>query len=213
MRAVILAAGLGARLGGRPKAALRHPDGHTLLERSTAALRGAGVAEVSVVIGPYREALLPLVAACAARPLLHTLAAPSLIDSQRLALAEHAAACAPEAPGDVLLLLADLPLLTAAHVVPLLAAWRARPAGVHALMPVVKGQRGHPVLLSGEAVAGVLAQPAEAGVRAWLAAHPSAVWPLALGDAAYVTDVDTPEDVARLALAASLPRNAQTSWQ
>lgn len=199
VRAVLLAAGLGTRLGGQAKAALRHPAGGTLLERSVAALRAAGVAEVSVVLGPYREHLLPLVQACGAWPLLHTLPAPSLIDSQRLALTEHTARPSGAAP-DVMLLLADLPLLHAEHLRLVLAAWQARAAGIQALMPVVNGQRGHPVVLSGEAVAGVLAQPVERGVRAWLAAHPQAVQPLALDDAAYITDVDTPEDVARLGL-------------
>jgi CTP:molybdopterin cytidylyltransferase MocA len=202
VRAVLLAAGLGTRLGGQPKAALRHPAGGTLLERSVAALCAAGVAEVSVVLGPYRERLLPRVQACGAWPLLHTLAAPSLIDSQRLALSEHTARPSGAAP-DVMLLLADLPLLHAEHLRPVLAAWQARAAGIQALMPVVNGQRGHPVVLSGEAVAGVLAQPVERGVRAWLAAHPQAVQPLALDDAAYITDVDTPEDVARLGLSNS----------
>lgn len=199
VRAVLLAAGLGTRLGGHPKAALRHPAGGTLLERSVAALHAAGVADVRVVLGPYRERLLPLVQASGARPLLHTLAAPSLIDSQRLALSEHAAGpCG--ATQDVMLLLADLPLLHAEHLRPVLAAWQARAAGIQALMPVVNGQRGHPVVLSGEAVAGVLAQPVERGVRAWLAAHPQAVQPLALDDVAYITDVDTPEDATRLGL-------------
>ena len=67
MRAVLLAAGLGTRLGGQPKAALRHPAGGTLLERSVAALHAAGVADVRVVLGPYRERLLPLVQASCTR--------------------------------------------------------------------------------------------------------------------------------------------------
>ncbi|NDY93142.1 nucleotidyltransferase family protein [Ideonella livida] len=204
VRAVILAAGLGSRLGGVPKAALRHAaDGQTLLARHAQALRSAGVAEVSAVIGPYRERLLPLAQAGGITPLLHTLDGPSLIDSQRLALAAHAAAAAPHA--SLLLLVSDLPHLSAEHLAPLLAAWAQRPAGVHALMPVVHGQRGHPVLLSPTAVVGVLAQPPDAGpagVRAWLAAHPQAVQALPLSDPAYVQDVDTLQDVAlhRLAL-------------
>ena len=199
VRAVLLAAGLGTRLGGQPKAALHHPAGGTLLERSVAALHAAGVADVCVVLGPYRERLMPLVEASGAQPLLHTLAAPSLIDSQRLALTEHTADPSGPAP-DVMLLLADLPLLQAEHLRPVLAAWQARAAGIQALMPVVNGQRGHPVVLSGEAVAGVLAQPVERGVRAWLAAHPQAVQALPLASAAYITDVDTLEDATRLGL-------------
>ena len=102
------------------------------------------------------------------------------------------------------LLLSDLPGLTAAHLAPVLAAWQSRAErgdkGIHALMPVVNSQRGHPVLLSAQAVQAIVQQPADLGARAWLAAHPQAMQGLVLTDTAYVSDVDTPEDVARWAL-------------
>lgn len=195
--AIVLAAGLGQRLGGVPKAALRHPDGTSLLARSALALRAAGVSQISVVLGPYLDVLLPLVTACAVRPLIHTLPHPSLIDSQRLALADHAK---HQPQTDALLLLSDLPGLTAAHLATVLAAWQTRADGIHALMPVVNGQRGHPVLLSAQAVQAIVQQPAELGVRAWLARHPQAVHVLTLDDGAYVGDVDTEEDIRRLEL-------------
>lgn len=199
--AIVLAAGLGQRLGGVPKAALRHPDGTSLLAHSARALRAAGVGQISVVLGPYLEVLLPLASACAVRPLIHTRPHPSLIDSQRLALADHAT---HQPQTDALLLLSDLPGLTAAHLAPVLAAWQSRAErgdeGIHALMPVVNGQRGHPVLLSAQAVQAIVQQPAELGVRAWLAGHPQAVQTLALDDAAYVSDADTPEDAGRFGL-------------
>lgn len=199
--AIVLAAGLGQRLGGVPKAALRHPDGTSLLARSAHALRASGVSQISVVLGPYLEVLLPLATACAVRPLIHTLPHPSLIDSQRLALTDHAT---HQPQTDALLLLSDLPGLTAAHLAPVLAAWQSRAErgdeGIHALMPVVNGQRGHPVLLSAQAVQAIVQQPADLGVRAWLAAHPQAVQTLALDDAAYVSDADTPEDAGRFGL-------------
>jgi len=194
---IVLAAGLGQRLGGVPKAALRHPDGTSLLARSARALRAAGVSQISVVLGPYLDVLLPLATACAVRPLIHTRPSPSLIDSQRLALADHAT---HQPQTDALLLLSDLPGLTAAHLAPVLAAWQTRAEGVHALMPVVNGQRGHPVLLSALAVKAIVQQPAELGVRAWLAAHPQAVQMLTLDDGAYVADVDTVGDVNRWSL-------------
>ena len=66
--AIVLAAGLGQRLGGVPKAALRHPDGTSLLARSAQTLRASGVSQISVVLGPYLDVLLPLATACAVRP-------------------------------------------------------------------------------------------------------------------------------------------------
>ena len=62
--ATVLAAGLGRRLGNRPKATLEI-GGRSILARLAAALREAGIEDISVVVGPYREALVPLAAACA----------------------------------------------------------------------------------------------------------------------------------------------------
>ncbi|HLO92718.1 MAG TPA: NTP transferase domain-containing protein, partial [Burkholderiaceae bacterium] len=102
--AVILAAGLGRRLGSRPKAAL-HIGVQSLLERLADALREAGVRQPRVVLGPYRETLLPLARRAGLDPLLHEREQPSLIDSQRLALQAHRR-LQPELP--LWLLLGDL---------------------------------------------------------------------------------------------------------
>lgn len=194
LAATILAAGLGQRLGGRPKATLQI-DGRSVLERLVAALHGAGIPAVSVVVGPYRDQLLPLVARYGAHAVEHRLPNPSLIDSQRLALQAHGDGF----PGhDLLLVLADLPLLGADDVSPLLSAWRQRAPGVHALMPVVDGVRGHPLLLSSHAVAQVAATAPQLGIRDWLQRHPEAVQPVPSVRRACVTDVDTPDDLSAL---------------
>lgn len=194
LAAIILAAGLGQRLGGRPKATLQI-GGVSLLERLVAALRGAGIQAISVVIGPYREQLLPLLAHCGARAVEHRQPDPSLVDSQRLALDAHGAGFAGH---DLLLVLADLPLLSAADVSPLLAAWQQRAPSVHAQMPVVGGVRGHPLLLSRYAMEQVCATARHLGIRDWLRRHPEAVQPVHTARQAYVTDVDTPADLAAL---------------
>lgn len=194
LAATILAAGLGQRLGGRPKATLQI-GGSSVLERLVVALRGASIQAVSVVIGPYRDQLLPLVAHCGARAVAHRQPDASLVDSQRLALEAHGAGFADH---DLLLVLADLPLLSAADVSPLVAAWHQRASSVHAQMPVVDGVRGHPLLLSGYAVAQVSATARHLGIRDWLRSHPEAVQSFHSSRRAYVTDVDTPDDLAAL---------------
>lgn len=202
LAATVLAAGLGQRLGGRAKATLQ-VGGVSVLERLATALRGAGAHAVSVVVGPYREQLLPLVARSGAQAVLHNLPTPSLVDSQRLALADHLARWPRH---DLLLVLADLPLLAVDDVAPLVQAWRQRQAHtqahIHALVPVVNGVRGHPLVLSAHAVAQVLAMPQRdgvlPGVRDWLAAHPEAVAQAHTTRIAHITDVDTPDDVAAL---------------
>lgn len=195
--ATILAGGLGRRMGGRPKAALQI-GGVSLLERLIAALRGAGVPQVSVVLGAYPETLLPLAQRGGARVLSHGRCDTSLTESQRLALKHHL-----ESHGDhdLMLVLADLPLLTAADISLLLEAWRARPSTIHAQMPVVEGVRGHPLLLSAKAVRQVQATRSDQGVRDWLGRHPHLVKPFLSERRAYVTDLDTPDDLAALTLA------------
>jgi len=187
LAATILAAGQGRRLGGRPKATLQ-VGGVSVLERLVNALRAAGVQTVSVVIGPYRDQLLPLVEHCGAHAVAHAQPCPSLIDSQRLALQAHRT---HRADHDLLLVLGDLPLLDVADIAPLIDAWHRRAPTVHAQMPVVDGVRGHPLLLSSHAVQQVCAQPGPLGVRAWLSRHPGIIEPIPTARRAHVTDLDT----------------------
>lgn len=200
--AVILAAGLGRRLGGRAKAALQL-DGLSLLERLVHALHGAGLQSVGVVIGPYAEQLLPLVQRCGARPLR----CPQVVGqlppqgwplaaSQRLAVAQHLQHTPAQG---LMLLLADLPLLTQPDITLLQQAWVRRDASVQALRPVVAGVHGHPLLLAPSALRAIAAQPATLGIRDWLQQlPPQALQALPSDRPGYVTDLDTPADLQAL---------------
>ncbi|MEO0002613.1 MAG: hypothetical protein RLZZ22_305 [Pseudomonadota bacterium] len=199
--ATILAAGLGRRLGGRPKAALRIGD-RSLLERLVGALRTAGIGQIRIVLGPYPETLLPLAQRCGLQLLSHGRPETGLIDSQRLAIRAHLAqGQARGQPQDLLLVLADLPWLRADHVRALLEHWQRRDASIQAQMPLVAGVRGHPVLLSWQAVGQIAALAPDAGIRDWLKDHPGLIGPFVSQQPAYVTDLDTPADLAALAQA------------
>lgn len=202
--ATILAAGLGRRLGGRPKAALQIGD-RSLLERLSNALRAAGIEQIRIVLGPYPETLLPLAQRCGLQLLSHGRPETGLIDSQRLAIRAHLAqgqaqgrGQAQGQPQDLLLVLADLPWLQADHVRALLEHWQRRAAGIEAQLPLVAGVRGHPVLLSWQAVGQIDALSPDAGIRDWLKAHPGLVGPFISQQPAYITDLDTPADLAAL---------------
>src|SRR5262249_16679755 len=58
--AIILAAGAGARLGGVAKAALRLPDGRSVVESRLASARAAGASPVVVVAQPHGAAVTAL---------------------------------------------------------------------------------------------------------------------------------------------------------
>lgn len=192
--AAILAAGLGSRLGYRPKATLK-VGGVSVLERLVAALRAAGVKAVSVVIGPYQELLQPLVVGCGAYPLLHQVPRPSLVESQRVALDHHRSRFSDH---DLALVLGDLALLDKHDVIPLLTSWHRRDLSVHAQVPVVGGVRGHPLILSSRAVHQICTLPRHCGIREWLGSHPDSVASIESGRPAYVSDLDTPADVDAL---------------
>lgn len=204
--ATILAAGLGRRLGGRPKAALQI-GGRSLLERLVDALRAAGIEPIRIVLGPYTETLLPLAQRCGLQVLAHDRPETGLIDSQRLAIQAHLAqgqaqglgqSPAPAQAPDLMLVLADLPWLQADHVRALLEHWQRRAAGIEAQMPLVAGVRGHPVLLSWQAVGQINALAPDAGIRDWLKDHPGLIGPFISQQRAYITDLDTPADLAAL---------------
>lgn len=192
--AAILAAGLGRRLGYRPKAALQI-DSISLLERLVRTLRDAGVDDISVVMGPYQNTLLPLVNRCGAQALIHDRPDTLLVESQRLAIRSHVDRSYGH---DLLVILADLPLLTVKDVRLLLDTWRSRPANIEAQMPMVEGVRGHPLLLSWSAVEQVASTPPFMGIRDWLASHPDLIKPLITKQRSYITDLDTPDDLAAL---------------
>lgn len=191
--ASILAAGHGSRIGHVPKAALR-VRGQTILDRQVASLRGASVCDISVVIGPYREQLEPLVADCNARLVLNETGSTDVVTSQIAAIKAHYRL---HAGHDMLVLLGDLPSLESSHIHRLTNAWQSLSRDIHAVVPTCDDVRGHPILLSWEAVqsiaeSGLLAE----GIRGWLSRNRQRVQFLEMQDPAYVQDVDTEEDLA-----------------
>lgn len=169
--------------------------GVSVLERLAGALHALGVTPLSVILGPYTETLLPLARRAGLQPLLHARPDAMLEDSQRLALQHHLDS---RPRSDLMLVLADLPLLDRAAIGPLLHGWWRRPPSVDALVPMVNGQRGHPVLLSSRAVHDLVHAKPWTGIRDWLAMHPGRIQAFPASGPAYVTDLDTPADLARL---------------
>jgi len=189
--ATLLAAGLGRRLGGVPKSALLIDD-ESLFERQVRALRQSGIDAISAVIGPYADTLLPFARRCDVQVIRHTGPTDELAVSQRLAVHEH---LRHQQGADLMLLVADLPLLAADDIRPLLRAWAQRPAHTQAQVPMVRGVRGHPVLLSWQAVQAIAGQPWPRAVREWMLANTGSTQWLKTDRDAHVTDLDTPDDL------------------
>ncbi len=191
--AVLLAAGEGLRMGGVAKSLIRL-QGVPLINRQLIALSGAGVDAVVVVTGHAREAVEAAVASFPVTLAFNADYQQGQQSSVRLGLAMLGAKF-----DAVLVLLADQPLIGAADLTELIAAFKKRPQG-HVLVPMVQGQRGNPIVLDEQAREQILASDANLGCRNLIERNPKLVYVHNTENSRFVTDLDTPEDVAALAL-------------
>jgi molybdenum cofactor cytidylyltransferase len=79
---------------------------------------------------------------------------------------------------------------------------QALASGARIAVPVYQGARGHPVGFSASLRDRLLACAGDAGARALLQEHAAEVVKVAVDDCGVLQDVDTPEDLARVATAA-----------
>ena len=189
--AVLLAAGSGSRLGGRPKSLLEL-DGVALIRRAIAALAQAGVCDLVVVLGHHARLLEPALQGTAARWVVNPQPEEGQVSSQRLGLAALDVRCEV-----VVVALADQPLIDADDVRALLQAWARRPPRAAVVYPQVDGQPGNPVVFSDEVRKQILRSEPTVGARQWRQGHPAVVSPFVTPNPHYRFDIDTPEDLAR----------------
>jgi molybdenum cofactor cytidylyltransferase len=189
--AVLLAAGAGARMGGRPKALLEL-GGVPLVLRQLIALSGAGVDEVVVVLGHHAASLLPVIEPFPVTLVRNPRPDDGQVSSQRLGLA----ALNPNIDA-VLVALVDQPLVNEEDITALIGAFKKRPTGAAVVVPRVAGQPGNPVIFSAAVREQILAGDLNIGCRQWREAHPAAVAHFDTDNRRFVVDVDTPEDIER----------------
>ena len=196
--AVLLAAGEGQRMGGVAKSLIRL-QGVPLINRQLIALSGAGVDEVVVVTGHARDAVEAAVAGFPVTLAHNANYRDGQQGSVRVGLDLLGARC-----DAVLVLLADQPLIGAADLTELIAAFKKRGTG-HVLVPMVDGQRGNPIVLDEVARAQIQASGTNLACRHLIERYPELVCLHETANTRFVTDLDTPEDVAALA--------ARTGWR
>ncbi|MEU8618558.1 nucleotidyltransferase family protein [Streptomyces sp. NPDC048623] len=190
---LLLAAGGGRRLGGRPKALLRH-RGRPLVEHAVAVLRAGGCERVHVVLGAAAER----VRAEAELPGCVLVDNPDWAEgmgsSLRVGLDSLRAAAVPV--DAALVSLVDQPGIGAAAVARVRGAYGGREALAAASYD---GKRGHPVLFGAEHWAGIAAGAVgDRGARDYLAAHRDAITLVDCSDVAEPYDIDTEADLAHL---------------
>ncbi|GAA2881831.1 NTP transferase domain-containing protein [Streptomyces mexicanus] len=189
---LVLAAGGGRRLGGRPKALLTH-RGRPLVEHAVGVLRAAGCARVHVVLGARADEVRR-------RARLEDCVLvdnPDWEQGMGSSLRAGLDSLAGTGARAALVSLVDQPGIGAAAVGRVLAAFRDETSLVSA---AYDGVRGHPVLFGAAHWAGIAARATgDRGARAYLKAHEDAIELVECADVAQAYDIDTEADLRHLA--------------
>ena len=187
--AVLLAAGEGSRLGGVPKCLLCL-QGVPLINRHLIALSDGGVDNVVVVTGYHHAEIEQAVETFAVTVIRNPQPEQGQQSSVRLGL---------KALGNkfdvILIVLADQPLLSSTEFTELIVAFKKRPPGTSIVYPEVKGQRGNPVVFSGDVIVELLATDTEIGCRKFIDDNPVLVHRHITENDRFTLDIDTPEDL------------------
>ncbi|MFJ3952040.1 NTP transferase domain-containing protein [Streptomyces libani] len=191
MAGLLLAAGGGRRLGGRPKALLDH-RGRPLVEHAARALRDGGCRPVHIVLGAAAAAVRER-AELAAYGLSEN---PDWAQGMGSSLRVGLAALAESGADAVVVSLVDQPGIGAAAVARVVAAYEGRASLASA---AYGGRRGHPVLFGADHWADIAAgAEGDRGARGYLQRHADALTLVECADIAEPYDIDTPEDLHRL---------------
>lgn len=188
---LLLAAGGGRRLGGRPKALLTH-RGRPLVEYAVQVLRAAGCARVHVVLGAAADTVRERARLDGCVLVVNPHWEQGMGSSLRAGLDSLAGTGARAA----VVSLVDQPGIGAEAVARVLRAHEGESSLVSA---AYDGVRGHPVLFGAAHWAGIAATAhGDRGARAYLKAHEEAITLVECGDVAEPYDIDTAEDLTHL---------------
>lgn len=188
--AVLLAAGEGSRMGSVPKSLLRL-QGSPLIHRHLMALREIPFDEIVVVTGYHHEQIEAAISDQAVRFVRNPEPQRGQQSSVRLGVAALGSGF-----DRVMVVLADQPLIGTADLRELISAFSQCPAATGVLYPVVQGQRGNPVVFSGDVIATMLRSGDDADFRRYIDEHPALVYRYETPNAHFVIDLDTAEDIA-----------------
>ena len=172
--ALILAAGLSIRMGGRPKA-LCLLQGYSFLEHCLQLFRQAGIGQCVVVTGHEQEAIAGharnierQLSGITVKTAYNTQFEQGMFSSIQTGLAA-VQTLFPKARG-CFLLPVDAPLVAPNTVRELYNHWKTLPnPDANIILPACAGQTGHPPIIGRAHFTPVLACPAALGLRAYMA--------------------------------------------
>ena len=187
--AVVLAAGMSSRMGGRNKL-LREIGGMPMIRRSVEAVLASSASPATVVTGrdeaEIRAALAGLDVAFVHNPDFSAGMAGSL---------KAGIAAVPNDADGVVVALGDMPFVTAHHIDRLIAAYD-EDEGRTICVPTHDGKWGNPVLWSRRYFPEMLAITGDKGARELLHAYADKLCEVPMEDEGILRDFDTPEAFA-----------------
>jgi molybdenum cofactor cytidylyltransferase len=179
--ALILCAGRSSRMGAfKP---LLRLGKETLLERAIRLFRGAGIVDVTAVLGHRADCVLPLLDRHGVRSVLNDRYDEGMFSSLRAGVGSlDRSRCA------FFVLPVDIPLVRPVTLQALMAAFRE---GIDICRPCFRGRHGHPPLIASTLIPAIEEFDGTGGLRALLTRYRGWTADVAVEDPGILLDVDT----------------------
>ena len=190
--AIVLAAGNSERMGAGNKLLMKW-EGELLVRRTVRAACDAGMDDIVVVVPASDDEVSGAVRDLQVQIVENADHSQGIASSIRTGIE----AVDPARTG-ALVLLADMPLIAAHHIFPLLEAFAAAKSKSSIVVPWHRGRRGNPVLWGRDHFGELVQLRGDVGARALLERHADRVIRIESPDDAVLIDVDSPQDWARL---------------
>jgi CTP:molybdopterin cytidylyltransferase MocA len=188
-----LAAGQGSRLGGFPKALLRR-NGVTLLQSFCSSMQALAPIEIVIVTGYHAQAIEDELASIDTSQLPITMIRNPYPESGQ-ASSVRLGLEALQSHYDVLLItLCDQPNVGVTEITLLLEQFASRETAHEIVLPMIKGQRGNPVMFSKQVIDQILKIPGMV-CRPYMDQHPELVEVMNTEQQAFIMDVDTEQGI------------------
>ncbi len=196
--AIILAAGEASRFraaageqGPQTKLVALH-QGKPLVRHVAEAALAAGLAPVIAVTGHAQDNVMQALSGLDLQHVENDAYASGMASSLKAGVE-----ALPAHLGGFVVLLGDMPLVSAALIRSLVDSYLANPLA-DAIVPVVAGERGNPVLLSQRMVLQIMQLSGDAGARKILQDPGLKIVEMPVADEAARIDIDTPQALAAL---------------